>query len=268
MVVFVSKTQPLLQLLNPRAQLQPMLWILGLSVPLGIALVYAFQVPMWMPTVLTLALLVVPAWRKVVQDARLYGHGLAVLSALLLLQAVHSLEHVAQMVQFYGLGWPAKDSTGLLMAGNVEALHFAWSWAVAFTVMWLMWRGRLRNGWGWLLLIWAIAHGAEHAYLLWQYLEKLGSLWSNGMSLQFAEGQPGFFGRNGWLFHQQFENPTIAFVCQLAPGLITSARIDVHWWWNTVTTVLLLSYSHHALGQVWGQPHAQVRPERVVAAKG
>ena len=105
-----------------------------------------------------------PAVRKWRQDQRRLGTSAMVLSILLITQSLHTVEHIAQWVQFYLLAWPLKASSGLISPLNAEIVHFSWNLAVLLAVIWLVESG-LRNRWMWLLLLWAGAHTVEHTYM-------------------------------------------------------------------------------------------------------
>jgi hypothetical protein len=158
------------------------------------------------------------------------------LSVLVALQGLHMLEHSAQWVQFHILRWPAYRSIGLMPAANAEWVHFVWSWVVLLMCVLLFARG-MRGPWGWLLLIWTAAHSAEHAYLLVRYLQIAEELRALGTSSALLHTLPGILGRDGWLATAEATQGT--WLCRL-PGLTTATRLDVHFWWNVGTTLLLL----------------------------
>ncbi|MGQ9892994.1 MAG: hypothetical protein ACUVSY_04280 [Roseiflexus sp.] len=49
------------------------------------------------------------------------------LSILLALQGFHTVEHIAQWIQYHILRWPSFLSNGLLSAANSEWVHFVWN---------------------------------------------------------------------------------------------------------------------------------------------
>jgi hypothetical protein len=199
--------------------------------------------PGWSGPALTLILLSLPLTLKWCSDWRRLGAPATVLSILLVTQTLHSIEHAAQWVQFHLLGWPAKAAGGLISPLNAEVVHFTWNMAVLVAVIYLLAAG-VRNGWMWLLLLWATAHSAEHAYMFVRYLEAVRELQAAGLPLAGAQGLPGILGQGGWLAVQVATSPTAQFLCSFAPGLKEAPRLDVHFWWNAGEVALLLIAVH------------------------
>ena len=146
-------------------------------------------------------------------------------------------------MQYHVLGWPLKASSGLISPLNAEIIHFSWNMAVLLVVIYLLTTG-LRNGWMWLLLLWAVAHGAEHTYLFIIYLQEVQRLASEGLPLSAAQGLPGFFGKGGLLATNTPASGPIAFLCTFAPALTSAPRLDIHFWWNVGEIGLLLPAAH------------------------
>ena len=105
--------------------------------------------------------------------------------------------------------------------------------------------GGMRNPWAWVLLAWTVAHALEHTYMMARYLQLQGELQRLGVPNVSAQGLPGILGRDGWLARSAATQGT--FLCRL-PGLTTTTRLDVHFWWNTGETALLLLAGHLFLG--------------------
>jgi hypothetical protein len=231
-ITSVYQRRSILDLLRPRGQLSLFLAFLAVGLVYGWLIVVWYTAPLWSAVVLTLVLLSYPAALKWTADRRELGWPLTILSILLVTQGLHTLEHIAQWVQFHLLGWPLKASSGLISPLNAEIVHFLWNWAVFLTVTWLLSAG-LRNHWMWLLLAWAGAHSAEHSYMFVNYLQSGG-----------VQGLPGFFGMGGWLATHAETNATFNFICTSAPALITAPRLDVHFWWNVGEVTLLLFAAH------------------------
>ncbi|MDP9313275.1 MAG: hypothetical protein M3R24_20720 [Chloroflexota bacterium] len=243
---------PVLALLHPREKTRLFILWLGLGVAGGMGVMRLFVLPSWSVTALVLGLLLVPALQKWRSDAHRWGHTVMVLSVLLAAQAFHSLEHAVQMFQYHVLHWPPFASSGLISAANAEWVHFLWNWGVVAVVGYLAWNG-MRNVWAWLLLGWALAHAAEHSYMLVRYLGLAHELQQLGFPQISAQGLPGVLGRDGWLARSTTTQGT--FVCRL-PGLTTASRIDVHFWWNTGEIVALLLAAHTFLRSHLSQLHA------------
>lgn len=231
---------PLLSLLHPREQTRAVVVLLGLGMLLWGAVVWAAGLPIWGATTIVLALLLVPGVQKWRADRRRYGVTAMILSILLAMQGFHSIEHVAQWFQYHVLHWPPWWSNGLISAANAEWIHFIWNWIVVAVTIVLLRRG-VRNGWAWLLLIWAVAHALEHTYMLVRYLQLVQELQHQGTPFVSAQGLPGILGRDGWLARSALTQGT--FVCRL-PGLTTAPRLDIHFWWNTGEIMLLLMAAH------------------------
>lgn len=234
---------PLLALLHLRSQTRRFLALLVLGLLVSRLAMLEVGLPLWGATIATLGLLIYPIVQKWREDAHAWGRPVMVLSILLTLQTFHTLEHLTQWFQFHVLGWPAKQAGGLISPLNAEVVHFIWNWSVLLTIEYLLWAG-LRNRWMWLLLVWAMAHTAEHTYMFTQYLYEVNRLSTLGLPSTLAQGLPGFFGKGGVLATHARTTPAFAFVCQLAPALRTAPRLDVHFWWNIGEVVLLLPAAH------------------------
>ena len=252
----LARPSPVLVLLHPRRATRLLLLALTIGLIAGGLLVALAGLPLWGGTVVAAGLLLYPAIRKWRDDLARWGLGAMVLSVLLVLQGLHTVEHVAQYLEYHVLGWLPKESSGLISAANVEWVHFAWNWSVLLIVGYLIWTARMRNVWAWLLLAWATAHTLEHTYLFVRYLQAVRLLEAQGSSTSFAQGLPGIIGRDGWLARSGVSTPGISLICRLAPPLVTTLRLDVHFWWNVGETTLLLLAAHTHLRRLWGD-----RPE-------
>ncbi len=200
--------------------------------------VWRAGLPTWGATSIAAAVLGVPLALKWHDDWHRFGAVIAVLSIVLVVQALHMVEHVIQVVQFYGLAWSPARSGGLISSLNVEWVHFIWNWLVVTAILYVM-RGGVRNRWAWLLLMWAVAHSIEHTYLFVRYLQLRQALLAFGIpEPQVAQALPGLLGRDGLLGQ--------TLNCQL-PGLTTSSRVTVHFWWNAGEMTLLLCAANRHL---------------------
>ncbi|HET9222892.1 MAG TPA: hypothetical protein VFO07_10330 [Roseiflexaceae bacterium] len=227
---------PLLELLDPREQTRTILVLLAAGVAVTAVAMRWSGLPLWGATVAVLLLLLPPAILKWRDDLRLFGLTAMVISVLLAMQGFHSIEHAAQLIEYHLMNWPMRQSSGLISAANAEWIHFAWNWFVLLVVTYLVWAG-MRNPWAWLLLAWSLAHTLEHTYLFVRYLEALSELRSLGVTNVPAQGLPGVLGRDGWLASSDATRGT--FLCRL-PGLTTAVRLDIHFWWNTGETALMI----------------------------
>lgn len=238
----------LLTLLNPRGQGRLMAGMFGAGVLLAWLAVTRLSVPLWGAAVLVLALLVYPAARKWHRDRHVLGFPGMLLSVLLATQGFHTIEHLAQWVQYHLLGWSLNAANGLISPLNAEVVHFGWNWAVMLAVGILLAAG-LRGRWMWLLFLWAAAHTAEHTYMFVNYLAEVQRLSALGLPLDAAQGLPGFFGQGGWLAANAGSTGPLAFVCTIIPDLTSAPRLDVHFWWNMGEIVLLLVAAHTSMGR-------------------
>lgn len=241
---------PLLGLLHPREQTRLVALALALALLLWGVAVWAVGMPIWGATSAALGLLLVPGVRKWRADLRLHGPTVTALGVLLALQGFHSVEHVVQWLQFHWLGWLPQRSSGLISAANAEWVHFVWNWSVVAAVLYIV-AGGMRNRWAWLLLLWSTAHAAEHSYMMARYLQLKAELGALGAPDVSAQGLPGILGRDGWLARSPATQDT--FFCRI-PAATTINRVDVHFWWNTGETLLLLLAGHTFLRRLLGTP--------------
>ena len=235
---------PIVALLHPRERTGMLLWASALGlVAWGIA-VWRVGLPTWGAVTIFLGIVLVPGVLKWHDDIRRYGVATAVLSILLAMQGFHTIEHGVQMVQYHVLNWPPFRSSGLLSAANTEWVHFIWNWSVVAVVIFVMWKGRMRNPWAWMLITWAVLHSLEHSYMMYRYLMVKQELIALGIPKEVvsAQGLPGILGRDGWLANSS--------ICGRIPGLTTLSRIDIHFWWNAGEILLLLAAAHTYLRKI------------------
>lgn len=75
-----------------------------------------------------------------------FSRGQHILVAVLVIQGLHTVEQVVQLVQSYRLDRPAARSLGLVSQLNVEWVRFGWNW-FAWTLVIAAWRcAREANG--------------------------------------------------------------------------------------------------------------------------
>lgn len=206
-------------------------------------------------TLLAVGVLSVPALLKWRDDVRRLGLAATVLGVLLALQGFHTVEHLAQVVQYYALGWPAGRSLGLITSANAEWIHFGWNWLVSAGIVFLVARG-LRSPWAWALLGWAGLHSLEHTYLFIRYLRVASELGTLGLSApSVAQSLPGVLGRDGLLALQSW--------CGRIPGLTTAPRVAVHFWWNAGEIVLLGLAAQRGLAGIIRSESTGVRSTKI-----
>jgi len=239
----LAQALPILALLNPRRQTPQVI----LSILLGIALAWLVTgylgQPLWVATLVFLVGMLPVGILKWRTDLKQYGKTAMIISILVVAQGTHTIEHLAQWVEYYILLLPARQSNGLLSPANSEWVHFIWNWLVLIVVLLLI-KGGMRNFWSFMLLGVAIGHTAEHTYMFIRYqivLQQLGILCVNGVT---AQGLPGILGRDGLLARSDLTRGTLL---GSLPGLTTAMRLDVHFWWNMLEMSLMLVASHFYL---------------------
>lgn len=172
-------------------------------------------------------------WRE---DVTRYGPTVAFAGAVVVVQGLHSVEHVVQWIQHHVLGWSLRNAVGLLSPANSEWVHFVWNLLVVVAVVVLVAKG-MRGFWGWALLIYALAHAAEHTYLFVRHLQVLAEMRGLGVRNVTAQGLPGVLGQDGLV--DRSTAGVAQFVCRL-PLVSTASRLDVHAIWNTGEVLLLI----------------------------
>ena len=235
---------PVLELLHPRGATRLLVATIAGAVVLGAVTTSRLGWPLWGAIGAGLVLLLIPASVKWRSDLGRYGPAITVLGALLVLQGFHFIEHLAQFFQNHVLGLNLRASNGLLSPANAEWVHFIWNWAVLLTIVALIASGRLRNVFGYALLIWTTAHTLEHTYLMVRQLQVLDELKAMGIKGITAQGLPGILGQDGWLARSDITQGT--FLCRI-PGLTVASRLDIHFGWNTGELALLVLAAHRTL---------------------
>ncbi|HLZ55505.1 MAG TPA: hypothetical protein VKR06_01045 [Ktedonosporobacter sp.] len=138
------------------------LWLLGFLI-----------IAAWMPLILS-------TMRTIYQQHR----WLAFLYLLVIAQAAHMIEHLAQMVEMHILGWPGPKASGIIGFLNIEWVHLIWNSWVLVAVCMLLFAYR-HNAWLWVLFFFAIYHEIEHIYMVSIYIR-------TGIA-----GNPGLLARGG-----------------------------------------------------------------------
>lgn len=220
------------ELLDPGRWTTHVVVTLVVGTIVGSALAGARIAPVWGAALVGLAVAAIPWGLKWRDDAVRYGAGAATLSAMIVLQGLHSIEHVVQVVQLYLLDLPAGRALGVISSANVEWVHLTWNLLVLAGVAFVMHHG-LRTPWAWILLAWACAHTFEHAYLYVQHLRVVAKAQELGLSpLSVVQALPGVLGRDGWLASQSW--------CGRIAGVTTAPRAVIHFVWNAGEMALLL----------------------------
>ncbi|MDX2006475.1 MAG: hypothetical protein SFU83_14450 [Meiothermus sp.] len=232
----------LLKLLSFRARRDLALLMMGVGLVLAGAVVYWAGFPVWGGTLTFLGVIAVPVGLKWWDDFERLGVAACVLSALLMLQGFHFLEHAVQMVQFYLLDRPPVFAQGLISSLNIEWVHVTWNLIVWILTVYLLRRG-MNGFWGWTLLIWTTAHTLEHVYLIARYLQMVQEVRALGLSdYGVMQALPGILGRDGLLAENN--------LCTSVPGLTTLPRVAIHFIWNLGETLLLVLAAQSSLSRL------------------
>ncbi len=156
------------------------------------------------------------------------------LGAVLIVQAMHTVEHAVQIIESYRLDFPPARSLGVVSQLNVEWVHFGWNWLATAGVLLVIAMGGRTWAIG-LLLAWITAHSLEHTYMLWRYLHVTSELDRLSVArLGSSEVLPGVLGRDGWL---ALRLPRLRHY--LGP-LTAAPRVAIHLWWNVGEVALLI----------------------------
>lgn len=234
---------PLLHLLNPHGNT---LFITGafiVSIAVARFVVSVRHWKLWQGVALLLVMMVLPLIVKVRDDIERYGGLVATAGALLVLQGLHTTEHLTQLVQRHILNWPVRASTGLLSPANTEWVHFVWNWLVWVMIVVLIAKG-MRNPFAYMLLAWSTMHTLEHTYLMVRYLQVVSNLHGLGVNNVTAQGLPGILGRDGWLDRSSANDGTL--LCRL-PFITKATRLDLHAMWNTGEVVFMVPAVHRLM---------------------
>ena len=145
---------------------------------------------------------------------RLYGAGVAAFFLLVVGQAAHLVEHIAQMVQLHFLGLKGVQASGIIGQLNNEWVHLIWnSWVLAFCFLLFYWFRK--NPWIYVLFIFGVWHEAEHIYIINKYIQ-------TGLA-----GNPGLIAKGGFFF-----------------GGLPIARPDLHFFYAVFEeTVIILAFA-------------------------
>jgi hypothetical protein len=184
--------------------------------------------------VTTAALAWVPVALALQRRLTMIGRAQLVLGAIFLVQAIHTVEHVVQIIESFRLDYPPARSLGVVSKLNVEWVHFGWNWIATAGVFVTFVLG-VRTWAMALLMAWITAHSLEHTYMLVRYFRITGELDRLGVPrLGSSEVLPGVLGRDGWLaLHAPFLRGWL--------GPLTAApRVAIHLWWNVGEVALLL----------------------------
>ena len=130
----LSGWRALLTVLDPREYRRHVLGALIASFIAAAICVRLGRFPLWVGVLLVLVGLLpvgIAKWRA---DAYRFGAVAMLLGALLTVQGFHTIEHIAQWVQYHMLFWTVRQSVGLLSPANAEIVHFVWNWSVLIVV--------------------------------------------------------------------------------------------------------------------------------------
>jgi hypothetical protein len=146
-------------------------YLLVLACLLSAAFAFIFWADGW--SLWFLGFLIIAAWMPLIFSTMrtifLQDRWLAFLYLMVIAQAAHTIEHLAQMIELHTLGWPASKAKGILGFLDIEWVHLIWNSWVLLAVVMLLFAYR-RNAWLWFLCIFAIYHEIEHIYIVSIYV--------------------------------------------------------------------------------------------------
>ncbi|GHO91103.1 hypothetical protein KSF_011510 [Reticulibacter mediterranei] len=187
-------------------------YLLVFACLLSALLIFVFWTEAW--AIWILGFLIIAAWMPLVistMKAIYHQHRwLAFLYLLVVAQAAHMIEHLAQMVELHILGLRGPQANGIIGFLNVEWVHLIWNSWVLVAVFMLLFAYR-SNVWLWILFIFAIYHEIEHIYMVAMYIK-------TGMA-----GDPGLLAHGG-----------------LIGGGLPISRPDLHALYAVLEEVMLL----------------------------
>lgn len=124
------QSSSLFTLLHPRQHLVFVLTSFSLAFIVWAFLLGQGRLSLSSSSLIGLGLISVPIGFKLFDDAKRWGPKACILSSLIIFQGLHTLEHFAQVFQYYVLGWTASSALGLIAKANLEWLHFSWNWLI------------------------------------------------------------------------------------------------------------------------------------------
>jgi hypothetical protein len=182
--------------------------------------------------------------------------GALLLGLVLIVQALHTVEHVVQLMEWYRLDRTGALSQGIVSQLNIEWVHFGWNW-IAWLGVIVAWRAGVRGRWMIPLFVWITAHSLEHTYMLFHYLQIGNQLDRLGLPrFGASEVLPGVLGRDGWLSREFGSTRS-----WLGP-LTAAPRTAIHFWWN-IGELSLLCLSFFFRGPSASAPPVQNKPTPV-----
>ena len=183
--------------------------------------------PLW-AIVLAMVVPAMPVLARPAAQLRRRDGALAFFYLLVLAQAGHVLEHLAQVTQLHVLHHTGEEAHGVFGALDVEWVHFIWNAAILVAVVFLL-RHYRGNVWLWSALALAGWHQVEHTYIMWVYLQTA------------QMGTPGLLAAGGAL-----------------GGGLPLRRPDLHFVYNLLETTPLVLAFLHQVGELVGARQAAV----------
>jgi hypothetical protein len=226
---------------NPGVRRLPIGWPSGVIVAVGVGVFVAAstrrneELTMAGAAITSAGLVALPIELALRSRLASLHRGLLVLGAVLIVQGLHTVEHVVQIIQSYRLDRVGARSLGVVSGLNVEWVHFGWNWLAWLGVV-FAWRLGVRGFWMLALILWITAHSLEHTYMLWHYLSVTSKL--NGLGLPRSGASqvlPGILGRDGWLARD------VPATRRVLGPLVAAPRVAVHFWWNVGEVSLLVA---------------------------
>ncbi len=213
---------------------------------------------------------------KIFWTSKHYGF-MATYLVIMILQAGHVGEHVAQMLQFifiynpqagcYGWSWQGYCSLahGIFGELNREEVHFVWDGIilVACIVLRIHFR-KTKNIWLTLALIAAAVHQVEHIYLYGNYALN-SNFYNNGGYFLGIHIINGLAAQNGILGYNGILGTLFPFINPILPS-----RINLHFIYNTLVFIPMVLAFRQQVRQIYDEWLAKALPqlseEQLIAA--
>ncbi len=197
--------------------------ILGVTIAtswLGMVAAIILGYPLWVIGIVTIL-----PWLPIFLSEALWKYQhygwFAIFGILMVVQCLHFIEHIAQIIQVDVVGWPRLDSTGILGRLDLEYVHFSFDTTLLIITSILLFGKFRRNIPLWIAWVVAVWHTIEHWYITYYF--------------QFDHANylpppaPGLHAREGLLGADGLLWPSSPF-----------QRIELHFLYNLLYTVPLI----------------------------
>jgi hypothetical protein len=199
---------------------------------LGMAGTIVLGYPLWVIGVVTILPWIPIFFSEALWKYRHYGW-FAIFGITMVVQCLHFVEHIAQIVEVDVVGWPRQLSTGILGSLDLEPVHFTFDTTLLILTTILLFGKFRRNIPLWIAWVVAIWHTAEHWYITYFYFfdrcnyDLPVSYAADGC--KYTAAHPGLLAREGMLGQGGLLWPGSPF-----------PRIELHFIYNLLYTVPLV----------------------------